>query len=88
MQKIIHALLFGVSVVLFSATFAASNPKDIIKKGTNLVYDVNYYGTNYEFTVTVKDNSNEYSFDWYMSAPINKKGTGDCPFFPHFCDSN
>ena len=75
MRKFLHVLLFGVTVVLFSAAFASSNPKEIIKIGTKLVYDVNYYGSNYEITVTVKDNTDDYHFDWYMSAPATQKGT-------------
>ncbi len=75
MLKILQTLLF-VSLV-FSCFLATSSviPKEIIKKGTKLVYDVNYLGTNFEFTVTVKDNSNNYSFDWHMSAPANRSGT-------------
>ncbi len=76
MGKYLHILLLsGVTVVLSSITYASSKPVDIIKKGTKLVYDVNYYGNNYEITVVVKDNVNNYNFEWYMSAPENKKGT-------------
>lgn len=62
-------------VVLYATTQATTNPGDIIKKGTRLIYDVNYLGTSYEVTVTVKDDTKDYIFDWYMSAPANKSGT-------------
>lgn len=75
MRKFLHVLLLGAAIVSFSATHAASNPKDIIKKGTKLVYDVQYFGNNYEIIVVVKDNNDDYNFDWYMSAPANGKGT-------------
>ena len=75
MNNILQNFLFGICIMLSSATFAASSPKEIIKKGTRIVYDVNYQGTNYEFTITVTDDSKNYSFDWQMSAPSNQKGT-------------
>ena len=75
MLKILQTSLFALLVVLSYTTQASVLPNEIIKVGTQLVYDVNYLGTNYEFTITVKQNTDEYSFDWYMSAPINKKGT-------------
>jgi hypothetical protein len=75
MQKILQTALFAVLVVLSSGASASVNPKAIIKKGTRLIYDVNYFGSNYEFTITIKDQSDTYSFDWSMSAPISRKGS-------------
>lgn len=75
MRKFIHVLLFGAAIVAFSAAHSYSIPKEIIKKGTKLVYDVNYEGNYYEITVVVKDNSEDYHFDWYMSAPAIGKGS-------------
>jgi hypothetical protein len=75
MSKILQASLFAVLVFISYTVFSSVTPKDIIKKGTKLIYDVNYLGTNYEFTITVKETTDNYSFDWYMSAPANKSGT-------------
>lgn len=75
MSKILQASLFAVLVFISYTVFSSVTPKDIIKKGTKLIYDVNYLGTNYEFTITLKETTDNYSFDWYMSAPANKSGT-------------
>lgn len=75
MFKILQASLFAVLVVLSYSAQSSVIPKDFIKKGTKLVYEVNYSGINYELTITVKDYTGEYVFDWSMSAPKNKKGT-------------
>lgn len=75
MFKNLRVILFGVLAVFCSDVNAAIKPTEIIRKGTKLVYDVNYYGSNYEITVIVKDNTDDYNFDWYMSAPANGKGS-------------
>lgn len=46
-----------------------------IKVGTVLVYEVNNEGTKYQFIVTIKKLEQGITFDWQMTAPINKKGT-------------
>jgi hypothetical protein len=75
MQKILHAALLAVLVAVSSDASASVKPHEIIKKGTRLIYDVNYMGTKYEFTVTIKNEGASYTFDWSLSSPINKKGT-------------
>ena len=62
-------------MIFYASSQATLNPNAIIKKGTKLIYDVNYLGTNYEVTVTVKDDTKDYIFDWHMSEPANKSGT-------------
>ncbi len=78
MRKILQTSLFACLLILSNTGFSAVSPKDVIKKGTKLVYDVNYLGTNYEFTITVKDIENGYNFDWHMSPPDNKNGSMGC----------
>ena len=75
MQKNLHNVFIAVLLVLYSTSSASVNPNQIIKKGTKLIYDVNYLGSQYEFTIVIKDQSETYRFDWSMSAPLNKKGT-------------
>lgn len=72
MIKYLQTLLL---VALSVNTLLAISPNEIIKKGTRLVYDVNYGGSNYEFTVTVKDNTKEYVFDWRMNGPTKSIGS-------------
>src|SRR5665647_1927121 len=75
MKKFLQTVLVAVLMILSYSALCSVNPKSIIKKGTRLIYDVNYSGSKYEFTITVKDQSDAYSFDWSMSAAINKKGS-------------
>jgi len=46
------------------------------KAGDQLVYEVNANGNVYDFIVTLQPESDQYrySFDWEMTAPVNKKG--------------
>lgn len=74
MFKILQTSLFAVLVVLSYTATAIVLPKDVLKKGTKFVYDVNLNGTQYEFTVTLKDQSEDYTFEWSMGIPINKTG--------------
>lgn len=74
MKKILQTTLFGVLVVLSSSASASVSPKSIIKNGTRLIYDVNYYGANYEFTITVREHSGMLEFEWEKTAPDNNKG--------------
>lgn len=73
MKKILHSILLLLCVFQCVYINAAVNPKDIIKKGTKIVYDVNYFGSTYQFIITV-NTINDNDFDWEMSAPINKNG--------------
>jgi hypothetical protein len=75
MFKILQTSLFAVLVVTSYTALSFMTPKDILKKGTKLVYDVNYNGTQYEFIVTIKDQQETYTFDWSMGVPVNKSGT-------------
>lgn len=75
MKNKLQILLFCLFAIMFATSKATSNPNDIIKIGTKLIYDVNYLGTNYEMVVTVKDDTKDYIFDWQMSEPANKSGT-------------
>ncbi|MBK9327897.1 MAG: hypothetical protein IPM95_01005 [Sphingobacteriales bacterium] len=75
MVKILQTTLIAVLVVLSSTTSAYISPKQILRKGTKLVYDVNYSGTQYECTVTMNEESDSYNFDWKISSPENKSGS-------------
>lgn len=77
MLKMYKCVYLAVLVIFVTSATAATSvsPTQIIKKGTTLVYDVNYGGSRYEFTMVVKDQASAYSFDWSISAPINKKGS-------------
>lgn len=46
-----------------------------ITVGTQLVYEVTTASAKYQFIVTVKKLDDGITFDWKMTAPINKKGT-------------
>lgn len=46
-----------------------------ITVGTQLIYEVNTATAKYQFIVTVKKLDDGITFDWKMTAPINKKGT-------------
>ncbi len=46
-----------------------------IAVGTQLVYEVTTATAKYQFIVTVKKLDDGITFDWRMTAPINKKGT-------------
>ncbi|MDB5228009.1 MAG: hypothetical protein JWN78_2202 [Bacteroidota bacterium] len=75
MRKILQKAVFAVLVVFVFSASASVNPSQIIRKGTKLVYDVNYSGFRYEFTIVIKDQTDAYSFDWTLGSPINKKGS-------------
>lgn len=75
MVKILQTALIAVLVVLSSTTSAYISPKQILRKGTKLVYDVNYSGTQYECTVTMNEESDAYNFDWKISSPENTSGS-------------
>lgn len=75
MVKILQTALIAVLVVLSSTTSAYISPKQILRKGTKLVYDVNYSGTQYEFTVTMNEESDAFNFDWKISSPDIKSGS-------------
>ena len=75
MVKILQTALIAVLVVLSSTTSAYISPKQVLKKGTKLIYDVNYSGTQYEFLVTMNEESNAYKFDWKLNSPENLAGS-------------
>jgi hypothetical protein len=50
--------------------------ENIVKPGSKLIYEVEEHGQVYNFIVTVKDLKGT-SFDWEMTAPVNKKGRID-----------
>lgn len=62
-------------MLLSMHSFAYLNPKSIIKKGTKIIYDVNYNGVQYSLTVAVTKMENGFSFDWSTNKPFNKKGS-------------
>lgn len=75
MLRNLHALLTGAFLFIFSFLLANGNPKDVIRLGSKLIYDVNFEGASYEVTVIVKNNNENYTFEWFMSKPANGKGT-------------
>ena len=67
---------YTMALMLFSINpIFAIPPNNILKKNTNLIYDVNYKGSNYELTVTINKlakNSQEYK--WKMTGPQTTEG--------------
>lgn len=72
-----------ILLTLFAFVSITSNAQtetyDTIKVGSVLTYSVNADGKKYDFIITIKKLSNSItegaSFDWKMTAPINKSGT-------------
>ena len=56
-------------------SFAYLNPKSIIKKGTKIIYDVSYNGSQCSLEITITEMDNSFTFDWNTSKPLNKKGS-------------
>lgn len=82
MKNIIQILLFHlVATVAVYAQFNEHNPLKgstlIAMKGTIFTYAVDFYGENYEFIVTVNENSTAkgLSFDYRMTNADNTIGT-------------
>ena len=71
MRKILP-LIFLITISL-KLSFALT-PKDIIKQGTRLVYDINKNGNNYELTVIINNISKHYAVDWTLNGSTKLKG--------------
>ena len=65
-------LIFLITISL-KLSFALT-PKDIIKQGTRLVYDINKNGNNYELTVIINNISKHYAVDWTLNGSTKLKG--------------
>lgn len=75
MKKIVTLFTILFLTVSVGYTQTAQNGKINLKVGSKLVYDVNSNNTKYQFIITIKKLDNGITFDWQMTAPINKKGT-------------
>lgn len=70
-----------LALLLLFSVGKAQNISDLetfekaIKPGTVLTYDVSSGGKNYQFVATITKLGNEISFDWKMTAPVNKSGS-------------
>lgn len=73
-MKNFKLLLFTVllSVGLFGSTFASS-PFEI-KKGTKLTYQVDAFGSVYDFIAEITSTEDGISFDWTMTSPASING--------------
>lgn len=73
-MKNFKLLLFTVllSVGIFSTTYASS-PFEI-KKGTKLTYQVDAFGSVYDFIAEITSTENGISFDWTMTSPASING--------------
>ncbi len=74
MQRLIQVAL-SMLIIITSINAQGNNlPKDIIKPGTRLIYEVNYEGAQYEFTISVTNLSDSCAFSWSTGKPGNKSG--------------
>ncbi len=71
LTRVVH---LGMLLLLCLIASAESNPKNIIKEKTNLVYDVTYNGQQFQLTVSMQFRNEGIKYDWATSTPINKKG--------------
>jgi hypothetical protein len=71
--------VFFVAITAFATNSLAQTPAGEtnieIKVGTQLVYEVHSDSIKYQFIITIKKLDDGITFDWQMTAPINKKGT-------------
>lgn len=72
---ILKKTLLLVSILSYMTSSAYLNPISLIKNGTKIIYDVSNDGAQYLLTITVTKIGNGFSFDWYTSKPLNKKGS-------------
>lgn len=75
MLRIICIFIVGLSLSIFDAYTASTNPKEIIHENTKLVYDVYDDGNYYEIILTIKYDKDNMYVDWKMSEPAKKSGT-------------
>ena len=79
---------FAMTVVLLAFVFASTaawagmeppTKEDPVpgwlKVGTQLVYGVDFHGTQYDFIITIRSMDSGLTFDWEMTSPVNTSGT-------------
>lgn len=71
MKKIVTLIFCSFLVLCAKAQVAL---EQVLQPGSQLIYEVDANGSKYNFIVTIKDLEG-LSFDWEMTAPVNKKGT-------------
>jgi hypothetical protein len=65
-----------VIIILTTAVVGyAFSPKEIIKKGTKLIYDVRRDGGSYTLEVEVKNNTKDLFLDWQINGPAKLNGS-------------
>lgn len=74
MKKIV-LLFIALCTFAYIGSAQTANDAVTIKVGTQLVYDVVTPNASYQFIITIKKLTDGVTFDWQMTAPMNKKGT-------------
>jgi hypothetical protein len=70
MKRIFILILIAVSTI----TFAQKNETSWLKKCTNITYHVNYNAIEYDFILDSLKATNDISFQWKITDPMNQSG--------------
>lgn len=72
MKKILFLnILLGIGTWIFAQEATTFS----LTKGTKLTYDVEQGTKEYQFIMTITELGKTVSFDWEMTAPVNKSGS-------------
>lgn len=70
----VYIQIFFIISISISSCFAIS-PKELVKKGTKLIYDVRRDGGSYTLEVEVKNNAKDLFLDWQINGPTKLNGS-------------
>ncbi len=72
MVKLIQLIVIILATAIGGFAFS---PKEFIKKGTRLIYDVRRDGGSYTLEIEVKNNTKELFLNWQINGPAKLNGS-------------